>query len=135
MRGVIAERQLMLAAVAILGIAISLAVTDRRHAHAEKAALPASQGSYSALVGASGPKTIGTTTDCGIRIEVHTMGIASPVLPCGAKLYLTFRGRHVLTSVVGRIAGPGREFDITRALARHLGIAGVRRIRWSYAES
>jgi hypothetical protein len=132
-RGIVAERQLMLAAVAILGIAISLAVTDRRHEHARKAALPPAQGSYSALVGASGAKTIGKTTDCGILIGAHTMGIASPVLPCGAQLYLTFRGRHVLTSVVGRSAGSGREFDLTRALARHLGIAGVRRIRWSYA--
>jgi rare lipoprotein A len=124
----------MLGAVALLAVAVSLAVTERHQAHTRAAALPPSQGSYTALVGSSSAKALGQTTTCGVVIGPDTMGVASPVLPCGLRLYLTFRGRHVLAPVIGRgPSGPGREFDLTQPLARRLGIAGVRRIHWSYA--
>jgi len=56
------------------------------------------------------------------------------VLPCGARIYITFRGKHVLTQVIDRgPVVPGRQFDLTDALARLLGLSGVQRIRWSYA--
>jgi rare lipoprotein A (peptidoglycan hydrolase) len=124
----------MLAAMALLAVAISLAVTERHQARVRAALLPPSQGSYTALVGSSGAREVGRTTACGVVVGSRTMGIASPVLPCGVRLYLTFRGRHVLAPVIGRgPSGPGREFDLTQALAQQLGIAGVRRVRWSYA--
>jgi rare lipoprotein A (peptidoglycan hydrolase) len=124
----------MLAAVALLAVAISLAVTERHQARVRAALLPPSQGSYTALVGSSGAREVGQTTACGVVVGSRTMGIASPVLPCGVRLYLTFRGRHVLAPVIGRgPSGPGREFELTQALAQQLGIAGVRRVRWSYA--
>ena len=64
-----------------------------------------------------------------------TMGIGSPVLPCGARLYLTFRNRHVLASVIDQANATGASFVLTHALARKLGVSGVRRVRWSYAGS
>jgi hypothetical protein len=123
----------VLAAVAILAVAVSFAVTAR-HERKAAAALPAPHGSYTALVAASGSRVVGKTTACGIEIGRRTMGISSPVLPCGVRLYLTYRSRHVLASVIGR--GPqsgGAEFAVTPALARRLGVTGVRRLRWSYA--
>jgi hypothetical protein len=30
---------------------------------------------------------------------------------------------------------PGREFELTDALAKELGLVGVQSIRWSYAQS
>jgi rare lipoprotein A (peptidoglycan hydrolase) len=50
------------------------------------------------------------------------------------KLYIDYEGRHVLTQVIDRgPSEPGREFDLTDALAKRLGLVGVQRITWSYA--
>ena len=56
------------------------------------------------------------------------------MLPCGVKLYVRFQGREVLTQVIdrGRTA-PGREFDLTPALARLLGLHGTQPIQWRFA--
>ena len=72
----------------MLAIAISLAITAR-HGRSAAASLPPPQGDYTALVGASGAGAVGTRTACGVVIAAHTAGIASPVLPCGVRLYLT----------------------------------------------
>jgi rare lipoprotein A (peptidoglycan hydrolase) len=95
--------------------------------------LPPAQGSYSALVGSSGAAGLGRTTACGVVLGSRTLGIASPVLPCGLRLYLSVGDRHVLAAVIGRgPPAPGRQFDLTEALAQRLGISGVQRVRWSY---
>ena len=58
------------------------------------------------------------------------------MLPCGAKIYLSFDGRQVLTQVIDRGPFvPGREFDLTAPLADKLGLDGVQRIRWAYASA
>jgi rare lipoprotein A len=76
----------------------------------------------------------GKHTACGQVIGARTEGVAHPVLPCGVKLYLTYEGRHVLTQVIDRGPYvPGRQFDVTEALARRLGLVGVQRVTWSYA--
>jgi hypothetical protein len=132
-RGRLAQRQVGLVAVALLAIAFSLALTAR-HGRKAAASLPPPQGSYSALVAASGAGAVGTRTVCGIVIAGRTTGIASPVLPCGVRVYLTYGSRHVLAPVIGR--GPdrsGAEFAVTPALAGRLGLRGVKRVRWSYA--
>jgi hypothetical protein len=129
----LAQRQVALGAVAVLAVAVSFAVTAR-HDRKAAAALPKPVGSYSALVAASGPKVIGKKTACGIVVAPRTMGIASPVLPCGTRLYLSLGTRHVLAPVVSR--GPqatGAEFAVTPALAHRLRLSGVKRVRWSYA--
>jgi hypothetical protein len=62
------------------------------------------------------------------------MGIADPVLPCGAKIYVGFEDEDVLTQVIG--TGPlarGTRFGITPALAEELGIERSVTVRWSYA--
>ncbi len=135
MRPVLVQRQLVLGAVTVLAIAVSLAVITRP-GHKAKAALPAAVGSYTALVATSGPRTVGKTTSCGVVVAARTVGISSPVLPCGVRLYMSRGGRHVLASVIGRgPPAPGAEFAITQALAHRLQITGLRRVQWSYAAS
>jgi hypothetical protein len=73
-------------------------------------------------------------TACGFRLGPKTLGVAHPVLPCRVKLFISYGNRTVLTQVIDRGPGvPGREFDVTRALAARLGLRGTQQIRWRYA--
>jgi rare lipoprotein A len=134
MRPLLARRQLALGGVALLAAIVSLAVTaTTRDA---TSGLPQAVGSYPALAGSSGPAALGRHTACGIVIGADTEGVSHPTLPCGARIYVSYRGRHVLTQVIDRGPYvPGRELDLTDALARRLGLSGVQRIHWSYARA
>jgi rare lipoprotein A (peptidoglycan hydrolase) len=73
-------------------------------------------------------------TSCGQRLGPKTLGVAHPVLPCGVKLFIAYRDQVVLTQVVDRGPSvPGREFDVTQALAAKLGLTGTQQVRWRYA--
>ena len=125
-------RAALLAAVALIAVAVALAVTLR---HKHHSTLPAAVGDWStALAGPYTPSTSRATGACGIRIGRTTPGVAHPVLPCGVKLYLEYGGRRVLTQVIDRgHTVPGREFDLTPALAKALHLQGTQRIRWRFA--
>ena len=132
MRRRLAQREIALAGVALLAAAIALAVSAKTET--KKSVLPVPQGSYVALAGSSGPAAFGKHTACGGVIRQATEGVAHPVLPCGARIYISFRGKHVLTQVIDRgPSGPGRQFELTDALARLIGLSGIKRIQWSYA--
>lgn len=125
------RRLLVLAAAALLVLVIVLAVRGWR---SERAQPPRSVGDFVALAGSSGPTAFGRHTKCGGVIGPDTLGISHPTLPCGARIYITYRGLRVLTAVIDR--GPyeaGRQFDVTDALARRLGLQGVQQVHWSYA--
>lgn len=135
MRPALVRRQLVLVAVTVLAIAVSLAVTTRP-GHKAAAALPAPVGSYTALVATASAKDEGKPTACGVVVSPWTVGISSPVLPCGVRIYLSRGQRHVLAPVIGRgPTTPGAEFALTPALASRLRITGLRRVHWSYAAS
>jgi len=128
------QRLIVLAAAVLLGVVAFLAVREHTRHTPTKRALPSPAGSYTALAGSSGPAAYGKRTTCGVVIGPETVGVANPVLPCGVRLYISYRGTSVLTEVIDQ--GPraaGREFDVTEALARKLGLSGVRTIHWSYA--
>jgi rare lipoprotein A (peptidoglycan hydrolase) len=126
------QRQAALAAVALVAAVGALAVTAKTRG--ESSTLPQPEGSYTALAGAMAPSAVGRKTACGGTILAATEGVAHPTLPCGARIYVVYRGKHVLTQVVDRGPYvPGREFDVTPALASRLGLQGVQKIRWSYA--
>ena len=130
MSGRLAQREAGLACVALLAAVGSLALTSTSH-HARK--LPRPAGSYSALAGVGGT-ALGKRTACGNLVGPNTLGVAHPVLPCGVRIYITYQGKHVLTQVIDRGPYvPGREFDLTPALAARLGFSGVQVIDWSYA--
>jgi len=121
----------LLGGAALLAGAVALALTTGSK---PKSTLPPAVGSYTALAGSSGTAAFGRHTTCGGIIGPRTEGVAHPVLPCGVRVYITYNGQHVLTQVIDRgQTTPGRQFDLTDALARLIGLSGVQRIRWSYA--
>jgi rare lipoprotein A (peptidoglycan hydrolase) len=131
LRARLAQREAVLACVALLAAVVSLAVTSAGHSHARK--LPKPAGAYTALAGVGGT-AVGKRTACGVLVGPHTEGVSHPVLPCGVRIYVTYHGEHVLTQVIDRGPYlPGREFDLTPALAARLGLSGVQLIAWSYA--
>jgi rare lipoprotein A (peptidoglycan hydrolase) len=137
----VAQRQLVLAAVALLGIVAALAVAaaagggSSPSAAEELPSVPAQGGGWYRALAAPyrlDPRT--ERTACGQRATPRTLGVAHPVLPCGAKVVLRYGDVQVLTQVIDRGTGvPGREFDLTAELARRIGLAGVQPIRWRFA--
>jgi hypothetical protein len=119
-----------LAGVALLGVTIALAFAHRTHG---STTLPPPAGDWSTALAA--PYTPATKKDgCGVRVRGGTMGVAHPVLPCGVKLYLQFRGKDVLTQVIDRgHTTAGRQFELTPALARALHIEGLQPVQWRLA--
>jgi rare lipoprotein A (peptidoglycan hydrolase) len=96
----------------------------------------ASGGWYEALAGVRTRRLSNRASACGYALDADVLGVEHPVLPCGAKVYLRFDGKTVLTQVLDR--GPraaGREFDLTPALAELLGLRGVQPIRWTFARA
>lgn len=139
MRPALAQRAVLLAALALLGGVVALAVADRLQGVGDsrdlpEAVAPPGGGWYEALADLEGDRAYGRPTACGHVLERSTMGFSHPVLPCGAKIYLGFRQKEVLTQVVAR--GPtadGVQFGLTDALARELGLDGRATIRWRFA--
>ena len=130
----LAQREVALAGLALLAVAISLAVTAQTRDSTSNTPQP--EGSYLALAGSSGPSAFGRRTACGGVIRPETIGVSHPTLPCGARVFITYHGQTVLAQVVDRGPFvPGRKFDLTDALARRLGLRGVQEIHWAYARS
>jgi rare lipoprotein A (peptidoglycan hydrolase) len=131
----LAQREIALAGVALLAALVSLALVDGRSKSA--ASLPKPAGSWhSALAGVRPSGNFGSRTACGVVLRPGTLGVSHPVLPCGAKVYISFDGRNVLTQVIDRgPLVPGREFDLTVPLADRIGLAGIQRVRWAYASA
>ena len=130
----LAWREFALAGLALLAGAVALAVVAQTRHHEEAGPVP--EGSFVALAGSSGPAAFGRHTACGGVITQQIEGISHPTLPCGVRIFVTFNGTTVLAPVVDR--GPyegGRQFDLTDALARRLGLSGVQPVRWSYARA
>ena len=125
-------RAAILAGIALLGIAIALAFAHHRD---NKGSLPAPAGQwYIALAAPYTPSKKEQKSACGVLIGPATAGVAHPVLPCGAKIYIEFGGKQVLTQVIDRgHTAPGRTFDVTDALAKMLGLEGSQTIRWRFA--
>lgn len=127
-------RAAILAAVALVASAIAVAFVIA-HRSSDAADLPAAAGGwYTAL---AAPYTLSngrTKSACGVAIDAKTVGVAHPVLPCGVKLYVEYKGKEVLTQVIDRgHTVPGREFDLTQALAKLLRVGGTQTIQWRFA--
>jgi hypothetical protein len=133
------QRVLALAAIALLsGVAIfaGRGLAERSSEQDLPAAVPAPDGGwYEGLAAARGDAFAADgQTDCGHILLPGTMGVAHPVLPCDAKLYIKFGNSEVLTQVLAH--GPrvaGHDFQLTPALAAQLGLQGTRPIEWRYS--
>jgi hypothetical protein len=131
------QREVALAAAALLAAVLALGVADWHESKPAETDAPASVpapggGWYEAI--AATIKAPSEPTECGYAIGADTVGVAHPVLPCQVKLVVRYGSNEVLTQVIGRPPpGPGRQFGLTRGLARALGANGTVRIRWRYA--
>ena len=131
----LAQREIALAGVAVLAVAAALALGSVLGNADEPEAARTGEGDwYTALAAPYTFEDGVPKTACGIAVGPKTMGVSHPVLPCGAKVTLSYGGMEVLTQVIDRGAGvPGREFDVTPPLATRLGLRGVQQIRWRFA--
>lgn len=131
-------RLLALAAAGLLAGMLAYAVAQGSSGPGTAGTLPqpvgAPDGSWYAALAAVSPGGFPRRSTCGYRLTARTLGVAHPVLPCGVKLFVRRGNRQALTQVVDRgPAGPGRELDLTPALARLLHLRGVQRVEWAYA--
>ena len=134
MRPPFAVREIALVGLALLAVVVALAVVHQTRS--TKLSGPQPVGSYTALAGSSGPAVFGRRTTCGGVLRAETEGVAHPTLPCGARIFLTYHGIRVLTQVVDHGPVPAdRQFNLTDALARRVGLRGVHPIQWSYART
>jgi rare lipoprotein A (peptidoglycan hydrolase) len=131
-RPTLALRAAVLAAIAFLGALIGIGILHSRDGHAT--ALPKAAGWYTAKAASYQATASHRRTACGQLLTSTTIGVAHPVLPCGVKIYIAYRGRQVLTQVIDRGPSvPGREFDLTKPLADKIGLHGTQTIRWGFA--
>jgi hypothetical protein len=124
-------RAAILAAVALVAVAVVFAI----HRHSSTTTLPAAAGPwYTALAAPYAPSKGHTKSACGVAIGTKTIGVSHELLPCGVKLYVEYKGKQVLTQVIDRgHTVPGREFDLTQALAQLLRLDGTQTIQWRFA--
>jgi hypothetical protein len=130
----LAQRLITIAAVVLLAIVAGLAIASGRGGSGDGGGLPPRVGSwYHARAASMSSDVEGTTTACGVRLSAKSLGIADPVLPCGAKVYIGYGDQDVLTQVIAVGPAPGgARFALTPALAQTLGIERTVTVRWGY---
>ncbi len=139
MGAAVAQRLLVLAAVAFLAAIVALAAIERRADRAAASppagAVAPGGGWYSALAASRGPAGDAEKTSCGLILTARSLGVTHPVLPCGARVLVRFGGETVLTEVIdNRLESAGRQFELTEALARQLGLDGTQEVDWRFAQ-
>jgi len=130
----VALRTVALGGVALLAAVATLAITTGSTRGKKGERFPHPVRWYKAHAAPYGPTPKHQRTACGQKLDASTLGVAHPVLPCGSKIFIEYDHRQVLTQVIdhGRIV-PGRDFDVTEALARRIGLKGTQQIRWAFA--
>jgi hypothetical protein len=133
----LAIRLLGLVALAFACGVVALAVV-REHSESNAAPLPAAApapggGWFEAIAVPARPVKRPRASACNFRITSKTAGVAHPVLPCGAQVYLAVGNRQVLTRVIGRGTGRNAEFALTRPLADEVGLHSRQQIKWRFA--
>ncbi|GIU95154.1 MAG: hypothetical protein KatS3mg012_1611 [Gaiellaceae bacterium] len=133
----LAQRLLLLAAAALVAATAALAVVERRSEPSTSeilAGLRAPVAWTTAFAGSRGPAGDALRTTCGQVLGPESLGVSHAVLPCGAKLVLRYRGKQVLTEVIDNaLVEPGRQLEVTEALAELLGIEGTVELEWRFA--
>jgi rare lipoprotein A len=136
----VVQRLVWLAGITLV-VAVGALALARRDAGGGRNDIPGSvpapgtpNGYYVARAAPYAPTPSHRRTACGEAFTNTLQGVAHPVLPCGVKIYIRFNGQDVLTQVVDRGPNvPGRNFDITKALADRIGLHGTQTIEWRYA--
>jgi hypothetical protein len=135
----LAQRLVVLAAVALLAGVAAAAIGAQRATSESAAALtsaPAPAGWNVAFAGSRGATGDALRTTCGQVLAPESLGVTHPVLPCGAKVIVRWGGKQVLTEVIDNaLVEPGRQLEVTDALARMLGLDGTVELEWRFATS
>ena len=132
------QRTIALAAVALVAAVAVLALTGGGghddEAGPQQVPVAAGGGWYTALAGSRGAPRDAERTTCALVLTGRSLGVSHPVLPCGAKIFISYSGAEVLTEVIDtKLKQPGRQFELTEALAQRLGVEGTQQIRWRFA--
>jgi hypothetical protein len=137
MTPVVGQRLVLLAAVALLAAVSAVAVIERRASDPGSAALtsaPAPAGWNTAFAGSRGQTGDAERTTCGQVLAPESLGVTHPVLPCGAKVVLRYGDTQALTEVIDNaLVEPGRQLEVTDALAGMLGLDGTVELEWRFA--
>jgi predicted RNA-binding Zn-ribbon protein involved in translation (DUF1610 family) len=114
-----------------------MAIVAQNGSNAGAAALtsaPAPAGWNIAFAGSRGTTGDAQRTTCGQVLAPQSLGVTHPVLPCGAKVILRSGNKQVLTEVIDNaLVEPGRQLEVTDALAKMLGIDGTVELEWRFA--
>ena len=133
----LAQRLTVLAAVALLAAVSAMAIVAQRGTDEGAAALtsaPAPAGWNIAFAGSRGATGDAQRTTCGQVLAPESLGMTHPVLPCGSKVILRYGDEQVLTEVIDNaLVEPGRQLEVTDALATMLGIEGTVELEWRFA--
>jgi hypothetical protein len=136
---VLGQRLVLLAAVALLAAVSAAAIVEQRAASGDAVSLtsaPAPAGWNVAFAGSRGATGDAQRTTCGQVLAPQSLGVTHPVLPCGAKVILRSGDAQILTEVIDNaLAEPGRQLEVTEALAAMLGIEGTVELEWRFATS
>jgi hypothetical protein len=130
------QRLVVLGAVALLAAVTVLAVLERlpEDGSAAFTSAPAPAGWNTAFAGSRGAVGDAQRTTCGQVLAPESLGVTHPVLPCGVKVVLRSGETQVLTEVIdSALVEPGRQLEVTEALAQLLGIEGTVEIEWRFA--
>ena len=131
------QRLVVLAAVALLSAIAAAAIVEQRDSNEGAAALtsaPAPAGWNIAFAGSRGATGDAQRTTCGQVLAPQSLGVTHPVLPCGAKVILRTGDTQVLSEVIDNaLVEPGRQLEVTEALATTLGIDGTVELEWRFA--
>ena len=132
------QRTIALAAVALVAAMAVLALTggavEDDETGPQQVPVAAAGGWYTALAGSRGAARDAERTTCARILTGRSLGVSHPVLPCGAKVFISYGGSEVLTEVIDtKLKQPGRQFELTEVLAQRLGLDGTQEIRWRFA--
>ena len=131
------QRLVLLAGVALISAVSALAIVEQRSSSPNAAALtsaPAPAGWNTAFAGSRGAAGDAQRTTCGQLLAPESLGATHPVLPCGAKIVLRYHDTQVLTEVIDNaLVEPGRQLEVTEALAGMLGLDGTVELEWRFA--
>ena len=130
------QRAVALVAICFVAVIGAVALTHRGGGSDDNlpGAVPVpgtKNGYYTGRAAPYAPSAAHPRTACG---EPFTARLGYSTAFCG-RLYIRFHGHEVLTQVIDRGPSlPGRDFDITKALANRLGLHGAQTIQWRFAK-
>ncbi len=135
----VVARLLVLAAAALLAGLLALAWIVARDDPSPPVApvggALAPGGWYDALAASRGVAGDAERTTCGLVLTARSLGVTHPVLPCRARILVRYGNVTALTEVIDNdLQSPGRQFELTEALALRLALDGTQQVEWRFAQ-